>query len=118
MTSVKSQNFNACITTESPHTEFAPVFASSAKGAKKLTGQWAIHQNIAGNESDQPCKLVVTDNKITGSCKSQDKVLPVTGTVDWEKDTSQFQAQYNLAPLTLLYTATLDDSNKIVCTVQ
>src|SRR6267154_2569495 len=97
---------------------FALLFASSAFGAQNLTGQWAIHQNIAGNESDEPCKLVVTDNKITGSCKSQDKDLPVTGTVDGNKVTWQFQAEYNNSPITLIYTATLDDSNKIVGTVE
>ena len=83
-----------------------------------MTGEWAIHQNIAGNESDQPCKLVVIDNKITGSCKSQDKDLPLTGTVDGNRATWQFQAEYNGSPITLIYTATLDDSNKIVGTVE
>ncbi len=97
---------------------FALLFASSAFGAQNLTGQWAIHQNIAGNESDEPCRLVVTDNKITGSCKSQDKDLPVTGTVDGNKVTWQFQAEYNNSLITLIYTATLDDSNKIVGTVE
>jgi hypothetical protein len=51
----------------------ALLFASSAFAAQNLTGQWAIHSNIAGNESDQECKLVVTGNKITGTCKAQDK---------------------------------------------
>jgi catechol 2,3-dioxygenase-like lactoylglutathione lyase family enzyme len=97
---------------------FALLFASSAFGAQNLTGQWAIHQNIAGNESDQPCKLVVTDNKITGSCKSQGKDLPVTGTVDGNKVIWQFQAEFNGSPITLIYTATLDDSNKIAGTVE
>src|SRR5260370_864518 len=97
---------------------FALLFASSAFGAQNLTGHWAIHNNIAGNENDQECGLVVTDNKISGSCKSQDKDLPVTGTVDGNKVTWQFQAEYNGSPITLIYTATLDDSNKIVGTVE
>src|SRR5260370_13924602 len=94
------------------------LFASSAFAATNLTGKWTIHNSIAGNENDQECKLVVTDNKITGSCKSQDKDLPVTGTVDGNKVTWQFQAEYNGSPITLIYTATLDDSNKIVGTVE
>jgi len=94
------------------------LFASSAFAAPNLTGKWAIHNNIAGNENDAECRLVVTDNKITGSCKSQDKDLPVTGTVDGNKGTWQFQSDYNGSPITLIYKATLDDSNKIVGTVE
>src|SRR5580704_14731567 len=94
------------------------LFASSAFAAPNLTGKWTIHQNIAGNENDQECKLVVTGNKITGSCKSQDKDLPVTGTVDGNKVTWQFQSEYNGSPLTLIYKATLDDSSKIAGTVE
>ena len=48
----------------------ALLFASSPFAAQNLTGQWAIHSNIAGNESDQEYKLVVTGNKITGTCKA------------------------------------------------
>src|SRR5258708_10682021 len=97
---------------------FAFLFASSAFGAQNLTGHWAIHNNIAGNENDVQCELVVTDNKITGSCKSQDKNLPVTGAVDGNQVTWQFQSEYNGSPLTLIYKATLDDSNKIAGTVE
>ena len=75
------------------------LFASSAFAAPNLTGHWAIHNNIAGNENDQECELVVTDNKITGSCKSQDKDLPVTGTVDGNKVTWQYQSDYNGSPI-------------------
>jgi len=94
------------------------LFASSAFAAPNLTGKWAIHNNIAGNENDAECQLVVTDNKITGSCKSQDKDLPVTGTVEGNKVTWQFQSDYNGSPLTLIYKATLDESNKIAGTVE
>src|SRR5260370_32696802 len=94
------------------------LFASSAFAAPNLTGQWKIHSNIAGNENDQECKLVVTDNKITGSCKSQDKDLLVIGTVDGNKVSWQYQSEYNGSPLTLIYTANLDGSVKIAGTVE
>ena len=98
---------------------FALLFASSAFGAQNLTGHWAIHNNIAGNENDQVCELAVTDNKITGSCKSQeDKDLPVTGTVDGNQVTWQYQSDYNGSPLTLIYKATLNDSSKFAGTVE
>ena len=49
---------------------FALLFASSAFGVQNLTGHWTIYSNIVGNERDQECKLVVTDNQITGACKA------------------------------------------------
>ena len=94
----------------------ALLFASSAfaAGAPSLTGQWSIHNSIAGNESDQACTFTLADNKISGSCKSsEDKDLPVTGSVDGKKVTWQYESDYNGSPLTLIYTATLDDSDKI-----
>ncbi|HTU51081.1 MAG TPA: glycoside hydrolase family 130 protein [Acidobacteriaceae bacterium] len=94
------------------------LFASSAFGAHNLTGKWAIHSNVAGNESDQECKLVVTDGKITGVCKAQDKDNPVTGTVTGNKATWQYQSDFNGSPLTFIYTATLNDSGKIAGTVE
>lgn len=96
------------------------VFASSAFAAGTgLTGQWAVHNSIAGNESDHTCTLVQTDNKITGTCKSAEgKDLAVTGSVDGNKVTWQYQSEYNGTPLTLVYTATLDDSGKVAGNVE
>ncbi len=95
------------------------LFASSAfaAGVPSLTGDWTIHNSVAGNESDRECKFVQTDNKISGSCKHEDKELPVTGTVDGNKATWTYDADYNGTPITLTYTATLGDSDKIVGSV-
>jgi hypothetical protein len=91
------------------------LFATSAfaAGAPSLTGQWSIHNNIAGNESDQECKFIQTDDKLTGSCKSGEKDLKISGSVDGKKVTWKYESDYNGSPLTLTYTATLDDSEKI-----
>jgi hypothetical protein len=96
------------------------VFASSVFAAgTSLTGQWAVHNSIAGNESDHTCTLVQTENKITGTCKSAEgKDLAVTGSVDGNKVTWQYQSEYNGTPLTLVYTATLDDSGKVAGNVE
>ncbi len=97
------------------------LFASSAfaAGAPGLTGQWSVHNNIAGNESDQACTFSVADNKISGSCKSTEgKDLPVTGTIDGNKVTWQFKSDYNGTELTMVYTASLDDSGKISGSVE
>ena len=96
----------------------ALLFASSAFAAQDLAGQWSVHSSIAGNESGQICKLVVTGDKITGICRAQDKDHQVTGTVAGNKATWQYESDYNGSPLTLIYTAALEDSGKIAGTVE
>ena len=98
----------------------ALMFASSAfaAGAPSLTGQWSVHNSIAGSESDQECKFVQTDDKLTGSCKSADKEVQIAGSIDGKKVTWKYESDYNGSPLTLTYTATLDDSEKISGSVE
>jgi hypothetical protein len=98
----------------------ALLFASSAfaAGAPSLTGQWTVHQNIANNESDQECKFVQTDDKLSGSCKSNDKDVQITGSIVGTKLTWKYDSDYNGTALTLTYTATLDDSGKIAGSVE
>jgi len=90
------------------------LLASSAfaADAPNLTGRWSVHNSIAGDESDQECKFTQTENKLTGSCKS-DKEVQITGNVDGKKVTWKYDSEYNGSPLTLTYTATLDDFKKI-----
>src|SRR6476620_3394821 len=98
----------------------ALLFASSAfaAGAPSLTGQWTVHQNIANNESDQECKFVQTDDKLSGSCMSNDKDVQITGSIVGTKLTWKYDSNYNGTALTLTYTATLDDSGKIAGSVE
>jgi hypothetical protein len=99
----------------------ALLFSCSAfaAGAPSLTGQWSIHNSIGGNDSDQQCTFSVADNKISGSCKgSDDKLLPVTGSVDGDKLTWKYEVDYNGTPLTLVYTATGGDASKITGSVE
>jgi hypothetical protein len=100
----------------------ALLFSASAfaAGAPSLSGDWNIHNSIAGNENDQQCKFVQTDNTLTGSCKSADgnKDVPISGSLDGKKVTWKYESDYNGSPLTLVYTATLDDSGKIAGDVE
>jgi len=89
-----------------------------AAGTANLTGQWSVHNSIAGNESDQECMLVQTDSKITGSCKDTEKEVQITGSIDKNKVTWTYQSEYNGTPLTLTYTGTLDDSSKIAGSIE
>lgn len=98
----------------------ALLLASSAfaVAAPNLTGNWTVHQNIAGNESSQECTFVQADNKLTGTCKSNEKDVAINGSVDGQKATWKYESDFNGTPLTMSYTATLDDSSKIAGSVE
>jgi hypothetical protein len=99
----------------------ALLFASSAfaAGAPGITGQWSIHNSIAGNDSDQQCAFTVADNKINGTCKgNDDKTVQVTGSIDGDKLTWKYEMDYNGTALTLVYTATGGDADKITGSVE
>jgi hypothetical protein len=84
-----------------------------AAGAPNLTGQWTVHNSIAGNESDMECKFVQTDAKLTGSCKGTEKDVQITGSIDGNKVTWKYDSDFDGSPITLTYTGTLDNSGKI-----
>jgi hypothetical protein len=88
-----------------------------AAGAPNITGQWTVHNSIAGNESDQECNIVQTENKLTGTCKGTDKDVQITGSIDGNKVTWKYDSDYNGSPLTLTYAATVDDSDKFAGSV-
>jgi enterochelin esterase-like enzyme len=91
----------------------ALLLASPAFAAQTPIGQWTVHSNIGGNQSDEVCNFVVADNKITGTCNVQGKDEQVTGTVDGNKATWQHAMTYNNIQMTLVYTGTIADSDKI-----
>lgn len=91
---------------------FALASTAFAATLPSLTGQWAVHISVSGTEKDMVCTFVQADNKLTGSCKSEDKTHPITGTVDGANATWTYDSEYNGTPITLTYTATLTDAPK------
>lgn len=87
-----------------------PAFGADAPG---MGGRWNVHNNIAGNQSDQVCTLTQKEKVLTGSCKSDQSTVDVTGSIEEKKLTWQYKSEYNGTPLTLIYTATVDDPAKI-----
>jgi hypothetical protein len=95
------------------------TLTSLAADAPTMAGKWKIHSSIVGNDSDTDCTLTQTANEIGGSCKTAEgKDAKVTGKVDGQKVTWQFDSEYNGTPLTITYTATLPPTaGKIAGTV-
>jgi hypothetical protein len=89
-----------------------------AADAPRLAGSWAVHQSIAGNESDQECTFTQDNAKVAGSCKIGEQTAKVAGSVDGKKVTWKYDMEYNGSTLTLIYAATLDDADKFSGSVE
>jgi hypothetical protein len=88
-----------------------------AATAPNLTGQWTVHNSIAGNESDMECKFVQTETKLTGSCVGTEKEVQITGSMDGSKVTWKYDGDYNGTPITLTYKGLVDEAGKITGSV-
>lgn len=97
---------------------FLAATSALAGGTSNMTGQWTIHNSIAGNESDQECKFVQTEAKLTGTCTGTEKEVQIAGSIDGNKVTWKYDSEYNGSPIALTYTGTLDDSGKIAGNVE
>jgi hypothetical protein len=91
-----------------------------AAGPPELGEKWKVHNSIAGNENDQDCNFEQKEKELTGTCKSETDKDPVkvTGTLDGNKVTWKYNTDYNGTALTLVYTATVDDSAKFSGSVE
>src|SRR5215472_4956209 len=89
------------------------AFFAAAYDAGPLSGTWQLHQDIAGNESDQTCTFTQTGSDLSGTCESALGSVKISGKVEDKKVSWMFKSEYNGGPLTMKYKGTLD-SNKIV----
>lgn len=82
-----------------------------------LNGNWKIHSNSMGNESDLQCTFAQKDKDVAGTCKGDQDTMKITGNIDGKKITWQFKSEYNGQPLTLVYTGTMETAGEITGTV-
>jgi len=78
-----------------------------------MAGKWNLSLSVAGNEATADCTFVQTANDLSGSCVGQDGEHKLTGKVDGNKVTWQYEIDYNGTPLTLGYSATVTDPDQI-----
>jgi hypothetical protein len=96
---------------------FFVAASALAAAAPSFTGQWTVHNSIAGNESDMECRFIQTETKLAGSCKGTEKEVQITGSIDGNKVTWKYEGDYNGTPITLTFKGALDDSGKITGSV-
>lgn len=78
-----------------------------------LTGEWRIHRSAAGNESTHICSLTQKDKSLTGSCRSDQGEVKITGSVDGKNVTFTYKTERDGSPLTVIYKGTVDSSTKM-----
>lgn len=94
-------------------TFLAAIAASVSAQPATLTGQWKVHNNIAGNESDQDCTFTQKDGVLTGTCRSDQSTVTITGKVSGKDVTWQYNSEYNGQALTIVYTGPLPTAGKL-----
>ncbi len=95
----------------------SPAILSGAADALSVSGTWQVHNNIAGNESDHPCTFVQDGNALTGSCRSREGEMKLSGSIEDKKVTWTYKSQYEGSPITVKYDGRLESATKIVGTV-
>lgn len=92
----------------------APALMVAADNVS-VAGKWHVHDSIAGNDSDSDCTFVQKDIDLTGTCKTDQGSVTITGKVEGKKVTWSYKSEYNGSPLTVNHEGTLNDG-KIVGT--
>jgi hypothetical protein len=81
-----------------------------ARADGTISGKWQVHQNIAGNDSDQTCTFTQNGGELSGSCETSQGKVQIAGKVEDKKVTWSFKSEYNGTPLTVNYIGTLEAS--------
>jgi hypothetical protein len=82
-----------------------------------LSGQWKLHSNIEGHESNLECTLTQAGQDLVGTCKSPQLDVKVTGKVEDKKLTFQYKADWEGQELTVIHTGTIETLTSLVGSV-
>lgn len=93
------------------------VLMAQAADTPSLTGTWQVHNDIAGNESDQTCTFTQKGADLTGSCSTNSGSVDVTGKINGKNITWSYKSEYNGTPLTVIYNGGMETATKIVGSV-
>jgi hypothetical protein len=80
-----------------------PAFA-----ADDVAGAWKLVGDIAGVHIDRVCTIKQAGNKIAGSCKNQTNELALTGEVNGNNVTWNYDADYEGTKVTLVFKGTME----------
>ncbi|MBI2686640.1 MAG: hypothetical protein HYX27_10015 [Acidobacteria bacterium] len=93
------------------------AIAAPADDSVSLNGKWQIHRIAAGRESRQECTFTQKNNDLTGTCRSDQGTVEISGKVDGKKVTWTYKGQSEGGAVTVVYKGTMDSATKIIGTV-
>ncbi len=96
----------------------ATIAIATAADAPSLTGDWKVHISIVGNDSDMTCTFAQKEKDLTGSCKTDNGTVNITGSIDDKKVNWTYKSEYNGGPITLDYAGTIESAEKITGSVK
>jgi hypothetical protein len=88
------------------------ISASAFAADVSMAGKWTLATSVVGNDGTADCTFVQKGADLTGSCVGQDGDHPLTGKVEGNKVTWQYQQDYNGSPLTIVYSATVTSDSQ------
>jgi hypothetical protein len=98
----------------------AVIFAIAggvAADPPSLTGEWKLHNNVFGNETDRTCTFEQQQQELKGTCTDGQVTVAAIGTVEGKKVTMRLQTKEGNDTVTLDYTGTLVADDKVLGTV-
>jgi len=93
------------------------VFLAAAADVVSLSGQWRVHSNVFGSESDRSCSFVQEHLELKGTCTSGRASESVTGRVEGKRVTWEVKTEEDGKPLTIEFTGTVISDEKIAGTM-
>jgi hypothetical protein len=92
------------------------VTAGIACAADTLTlaGKWKLHSSIQGYEGELQCHLTQDGQNVAGTCKSAETpgTLAMNGKIESKQVVLQYKTMYNGDELTIIYTASVENTDK------
>jgi len=76
--------------------------------AADVSGAWKLEGDVAGVHINRVCTIKQAANKITGACKNQTNEVPLTGEVNEDKVTWNYDVDYEGSKVTLVFKGTIE----------
>jgi hypothetical protein len=90
------------------------VLCAFPLAAADISGVWKVEGNISGTDVSPVCTFKQADNKLSGACKlPQAGDAVVTGQLDGNKVTWQYEVDYQDVHYVLVYSGVLDSDTSM-----
>lgn len=83
-----------------------------------ITGSWDLKTSIAGHAAEQTCAFTQQGSHLSGTCKTEQGNIEITGKVEGNKLSGQHNSDYNGTQLTIVYNGTADSKSDLTGSIE